>query len=200
MLKELGDVDVVRIKDAVIKWILVALKVISFSSIWLTIIPLLIGVAFEAIAVVPLRTAMNETPKYPIVQCWALGLVFLKIWTRCLLLGGFGENAWRARFERVINQGFLRMDIVFIFNDIVSPVFFTLADFVIIPYFLARLAGVVLDLSYETKSLIIRYSFASFAFLRIAAHTFKDMMAMLTKLHNDIRDSRYLVGTELTNR
>jgi E3 ubiquitin-protein ligase MARCH6 len=198
LCRELDAVDVHRLATVFAQWIAVCLKVIAISSIWLTIIPLLIGIGFESIAVVPLRTSPNETPRYPVLQCWALGLVFLKIWMRCVFLGG--ENHWRPIFERVLVQGFWHMNMSMIFREIVFPVLIFLADFVLVPYFVTRLAGVLLDLSYEYRSFLVRFSFIGFAITRCIINGLIELVTILTKLHNSIRDSRYLVGTQLTNR
>jgi hypothetical protein len=68
--------------QATAAWALIGVQVIVLGGFWLTIPPLLIGLLFEAIFDAPLRTPINETPRYPFVQCWALGLVMLKVWTR----------------------------------------------------------------------------------------------------------------------
>lgn len=46
------------------------------------VIPVLIGLLFELLVVVPLRVPIDESPVFLLYQDWALGLVFLKIWTR----------------------------------------------------------------------------------------------------------------------
>ena len=92
------------------------------------------------------------------------------------------------------------MDIVFICREILAPIFIALADFVVVPYFFARMGGLIFNFSYEVKSLLVRYSFVLFAFLRVVAHSCCDLVTFVTRLHNEIRDSRYLVGTELRNR
>jgi hypothetical protein len=49
------------------------------------VIPVLIGLLFELVVVVPLRVPVYESPVFLLYQDWALGLVFLKIWTRLVL-------------------------------------------------------------------------------------------------------------------
>ncbi len=49
------------------------------------VIPVLIGLLFELVVVVPLRVPVDESPVFLLYQDWALGLVFLKIWTRLVL-------------------------------------------------------------------------------------------------------------------
>ena len=46
------------------------------------VIPVLIGLLFELLVIVPLRVPVDESPVFLLYQDWALGLIFLKIWTR----------------------------------------------------------------------------------------------------------------------
>lgn len=43
---------------------------------------MLIGLLFELVVVMPLRIPVDESPIFYFYKDWALGLVFLKIWTR----------------------------------------------------------------------------------------------------------------------
>lgn len=53
-----------------------------FGLLQIVVIPVLIGLLFELLVVVPLRVPIDESPVFLLYQDWALGLVFLKIWTR----------------------------------------------------------------------------------------------------------------------
>ena len=48
----------------------------------IVVVPILIGLLFELLLVVPMRVPMDESPLFLLYQDWALGLLFLKIWTR----------------------------------------------------------------------------------------------------------------------
>lgn len=48
----------------------------------LFIIPVLIGLLFELLVLVPMRVPIDESPVFLLYQDWAIGLIFLKIWTR----------------------------------------------------------------------------------------------------------------------
>lgn len=52
------------------------------GPVQIVVIPVLIGLLFELLVVVPLRVPIDESPVFLLYQDWALGLVFLKIWTR----------------------------------------------------------------------------------------------------------------------
>eukprot|EP01041_Mallomonas_annulata_P006604 gene6604-13369_t len=183
------------------KWNIVVIKVVILCIIWLSIYPLLVGVLFEAVVVVPLRTPLDESPSYPLVQCWALGLMFLKIWMRCVMLGAFGDNEWMRRFHLVVIRGLTNLDVYFILNKIFFPILIILLDHLVTPFFFARLLGMCIGMnSYVTKTLLVRFSFSFYVFLKLSWWGSLKLYAMLKKLHNEIRDSRYLLGTELTNR
>ena len=50
------------------------------------VIPVLIGLLFELLVIVPMRVPIDESPVFLLYQDWALGLIFLKIWTRLVSL------------------------------------------------------------------------------------------------------------------
>jgi hypothetical protein len=50
------------------------------------VIPVLIGLLFELLVIVPMRVPIDESPVFLLYQDWALGLIFLKIWTRLVRL------------------------------------------------------------------------------------------------------------------
>ena len=63
-------------------YVILFLKHAVLLTIWFSAIPLLLGILLEAAVVVPLRTALNESPSYHLVQSWATGLLLLNIWLR----------------------------------------------------------------------------------------------------------------------
>ena len=70
------------------------------------VIPVLIGLLFELLVVIPLRVPIDESPMFLLYQDWALGLVFLKIWTRLvsplflsLTISKENENEVKAETE-----------------------------------------------------------------------------------------------------
>jgi len=68
------------------KWCSIVLKSSVLLSIWIFVIPVLIGLLFELLVIVPMRVPIDESPVFLLYQDWALGLIFLKIWTRLVRL------------------------------------------------------------------------------------------------------------------
>ena len=44
------------------------------------------AILFELLVILLLRVPVNESPMFLLYQDWALGLIFLKIWTRLVML------------------------------------------------------------------------------------------------------------------
>ncbi|KAJ0680974.1 hypothetical protein HanPI659440_Chr16g0630541 [Helianthus annuus] len=67
-------------------WCSIVVKSSVLLSIWIFVIPVLIGLLFELLVIVPMRVAVDESPVFLLYQDWALGLVVFKIWTRLVHL------------------------------------------------------------------------------------------------------------------
>jgi len=101
--------------------------------------------------------------------------------------------------ERIIAAGAANVDLIAAMRTEVLPVILMLLDLLATPYFIARLAGAALTTCYGTQTLIVRYSFVSYFCLYVSAYAFGAVHEQLRRVYNEIRDSRYLVGTELAN-
>ena len=66
------------------KWACIGSSVLVLGTLYLTLPPLIIGVLAEATLFVPLRSSLDidESFRFPLTQCWALGVVALKLWLR----------------------------------------------------------------------------------------------------------------------
>jgi hypothetical protein len=92
------------------------------------------------------------------------------------------------------------MDLSFIVRKIMIPIFLYLLDRLIVPYFFARTLGLCLTQSYTLRTLIMRYSFVVYYVSRLIVVGIRFAREYVGRMHTEILDSRYLVGTELTNR
>lgn len=64
------------------KWVALAMKVLVVGAIWLAVPPLILGVLLEAMFVMPMRLPAYESPYFPFLQNWAIGLILLKAFTK----------------------------------------------------------------------------------------------------------------------
>ena len=114
-------------------------------------------------------------------------------------MGVFGPTVWRQRFLQVIRRGLINADLGFMLSEIILPLFISLCDRLLLPYFIARLVGLLYD-SYATRTFLIRYCLPAHGLLLCSWRLLLVLINALCKLHDSVRDSRYLLGMELTNR
>ncbi len=77
-----NNANAVSVAQVVVKWAGLVGKILALGSVWLLVPPLAVGLFVEALVIIPLRTPLNESPQYPFLQCWAIGLIIFKVWTR----------------------------------------------------------------------------------------------------------------------
>jgi hypothetical protein len=90
------------------------------------------------------RTYHPNHPNHPTNQptttpppAWALGLVLLKLWVRCCLLGVLGaDDPWKRRLERVRARGLRRLDFHATLHDVVRPLIISLLLLLAVPFLL----------------------------------------------------------------
>ena len=63
-------------------WFLLLVKILVVSLLVFGVAPLLLGLLVAVVVIIPLRTPHNESPAYPLLQCWAIGLLFFCFWLR----------------------------------------------------------------------------------------------------------------------
>uniref|UniRef100_A0A0D9WSF8 RING-type E3 ubiquitin transferase n=1 Tax=Leersia perrieri TaxID=77586 RepID=A0A0D9WSF8_9ORYZ len=184
------------------KWCSIVVKSSALLSIWIFVIPVLIGLLFELLVIVPMRVPIDESPVFLLYQDWALGLIFLKIWTRLVMLDQMAplvDESWRMKFERVREDGFSRLRGLWVLHEIIMPIVTKLLTALCVPYVLAR--GVFPALGYPLIVNSAVYRFAWLGCLIFSALFFcgKRFHVWFTNLHNSIRDDRYLIGRRLHN-
>ncbi|KAL8115522.1 hypothetical protein AgCh_022137 [Apium graveolens] len=84
------------------KWCGIVLKSSVLLSIWIFVIPVLIGLLFELLVIVPMLVPVDESPAFLLYQDWALGLIFLKICTRLEELKSVGRIETASRSCKVV--------------------------------------------------------------------------------------------------
>lgn len=118
---------------------------------------------------------------------------------RSVLTGVFGEVDLRNQLEMLMIRGFQNFEFHHFFFKVYLPIVIPLMDLVCIPFFLARWVGMYSE-SYLIRTLLVRYSMHIYIGLRCLWSLLCTLVQYLVNLHNEIRDTRYLLGTELANR
>ncbi|GJX82258.1 probable E3 ubiquitin ligase SUD1 isoform X1 [Tanacetum coccineum] len=184
------------------KWCSIVAKSSILLSIWIFMIPVLIGLLFELLVIVPMRVPVDESPVFLLYQDWALGLIFLKIWTRLVMMDHalpLVDDSWRVKFERVRDNGFSRLQGFWVLREIVVPIVMKLLTALCIPYVLARGVFPVLGYPLVVNSAVYRFAWLGCLGFSLLCFCAKRFHVWFTNLHNSIRDDRYLIGRRLHN-
>ncbi|MCL7023688.1 hypothetical protein MKW94_010290 [Papaver nudicaule] len=186
----------------ILKWGSIGLKSSALLSIWIFIIPVMIGLLFELVVIVPMRVSVDESPVFLLYQDWALGLIFLKIWTRLVMLDHMTplvDDSWRLKFERVRDDGFSRLRGLWVLQEIVIPIVMKLLTALCVPYVFARGFFPVLGYPLIVNSAVYRFAWVGSLSFSVIFFCAKRFHLWFTNLHNSIRDDRYLIGRRLHN-
>ncbi|KAL4363851.1 hypothetical protein GQ457_04G002620 [Hibiscus cannabinus] len=184
------------------KWGVIVIKSSLLLSIWIFVIPVLIGLLFELLVIVPMRVPVDESPVFLLYQDWALGLIFLKIWTRLVMLDHMMplvDESWRVKFERVREDGFSRLQGLWVLREIVFPIIMKLLTALCLPYVLARGVFPVLGYPLVVNSAVYRFAWLGCLCFSLVCFCARRFHVWFTNLHNSIRDDRYLIGRRLHN-
>lgn len=69
----------VQVTVKIQEWIPIAYKLIIASSLLLGVVPLLIGILFEVVILLPIRVPLEQTPVIYIYQDWAFGVLLTNV-------------------------------------------------------------------------------------------------------------------------
>ncbi|KAH9332140.1 hypothetical protein KI387_043721 [Taxus chinensis] len=166
------------------------------------VIPVFIGLLFELLVVVPLRVPVDESPVFLLYQDWALGLIFLKLWTKLVLLGQMAplaDESWRVKFEQVKADGFSRLRGLWVLREIVAPILIKLLTALSLPYVFARGVFPLFGYSLIVNSAVYRFAWSGCLVLGLLCYWMRRFQQWFMDLHNSIRDDRYLIGRRLHN-
>lgn len=119
---------------------------------------------------------------------------------RAVLEGLFGEIPLRTELEMLLIRGFAHFDLHIFLHRVYLPMLLPLCDAVFVPFCLGRLVSMYVGQDYILRTATARFSLHACAVLWLLVRLVSYAAMFLVKVHNEIRDTRYLVATELTNR
>jgi len=188
-----AGVILVRLGDAA----LFAGKTLLLASIFLILIPLLLGSLFQLVIVIPVRVPLTQTPLFNPWQDWALGILHMKITCALALMG---PNWWlKASLERIYQEGLWNLQLSSVLFDLAFPVLGDMGLVISLPYVIAHTFIPWFGLPLETEVLLQRriYIYGISCLLGSAAVSFQ--AKQFCRLYEHIKNDKYLVGQRLVN-
>ncbi|KAJ4893048.1 RING/FYVE/PHD zinc finger superfamily protein [Raphanus sativus] len=183
--------------DFLVKYILLRIRNALLFSIWISIIPGLLGLLIDLMIIIPLRVPLNESPIYFLIQDWLIGVVVLHLWTFLTMLTPikcFATKAWRRKLERIKSVEINSLPSMWLLRDVIGSIINTLLTTLAIPYVLVKsllpLLGYSQSVNAATERFIWPVSLALIAVWFMTKLTFE----LIIYLHKSIFNERYMVG------
>ncbi|XP_037466247.1 probable E3 ubiquitin ligase SUD1 isoform X4 [Triticum dicoccoides] len=202
--------------SVICKWGITALKSSPLLFIWIVIIPILIGLLVDFLLISPFKFLVDflvmspfivpadDIPVLDLFSIWFLGLLLLKFWTNLAhwtrdapFLAHFIDGRWDWKLSRAKDDGFAGLRAKWVFQDILMPVTMKLVIVLGVPYVLAK--GLFPRFGYSAAVNSAVYHFAWLGSLALCGLCYlaKVFWGALVKLHDSIRDERYIIGQRL---
>ncbi|XP_067145385.1 E3 ubiquitin-protein ligase MARCHF6 [Centruroides vittatus] len=179
------------------EWMIITSKSLVAMSILLGIIPLLMGLLFDLVIIVPLRVPLYQTPLISLWQDWALGILQTKIICAVTLMG---PSWWMKRvIEQVYQGGFRRIDLKLIFCELSLPVITVLGLLLSGPYIAACSFTPMFGAAFEMQNLILRRIYPAVLAVYVIVGILIFQVRQFFRLYEHIKNDKYLVGRRLVN-
>uniref|UniRef100_A0A3P9JUM8 E3 ubiquitin-protein ligase MARCHF6 n=1 Tax=Oryzias latipes TaxID=8090 RepID=A0A3P9JUM8_ORYLA len=179
------------------EWTLMIIKTVVIAVMLAGLIPLLLGLLFELVVVVPLRVPLDQTPLFYPWQDWALGVLHAKIIAAITLMG---PQWWlKTVIEQVYANGIRNIDLHFIVRRLAAPVICVLLLSLCVPYTISKGITPLLGVQPEMQTLVERriYPFLLMVVVLLAILSFQ--IRQFKRLYEHIKNDKYLVGQRLVN-
>ncbi|XP_062195564.1 probable E3 ubiquitin ligase SUD1 isoform X2 [Phragmites australis] len=187
-------------------WGITALKSSPLLFTWILIIPFLIGLLVDCLLISPFVVPANEVPVLDFFCTWFLGMQLLKFWTKLVhwtrvvpSLAYFISERWDQKLTRARQDGFSGLRAMWVLQDVLMPITVKLVSALCVPYVLAKGVFPRFGYSAAVNSTVHRFAWLGSLALCALYHLAKVFCRFFVKLHDSIRDERYLIGQRLQN-
>jgi len=187
--------DIIRLVSSIS---IIAFKWTFVLSLWLIVIPILLGLLLELAILIPIRTQFNESPYFFHYHDWAFGLLFLKFWFRLVMTEAL-HSPWKEKFDKVKNDGIAGIDVKFVLEKIISPILLPITTLLCTPCVISRGVLPFIVSSYQIRALVFRYSYLLSLSFIVTYKVVSSIYNWYPRFRQAIIDDKYLIGHKLNN-
>jgi len=177
---------------------LIAVKWGVLLTLWLGLIPLLIGLLLDMAVLVVIRSHPNESPHIFLFHDWAFGLVYLKIWFRLVMLDTI-PTSWKATFDKVQTNGIRGVNVSEVVKEVILPIFLPFSIMLSLPYTFSRGIVPLFAPNIYWQSVFNRYSHLVTLGAFLGHHLLRFVVYWYPQFKQAIIDDKYLIGHRLHN-
>ena len=109
------------------------------------------------------------------------------------------DQRWDQKLTQAREDGFSGLMAMWVLRDILMPIILKLLSALCVPYVLAKGVASVFGYSATVNSAVIRFAWLGILAMCALCYIAKLLCRLVDRLHDSIRDERYLVGQRLRN-
>ncbi|KFK29880.1 hypothetical protein AALP_AA7G191100 [Arabis alpina] len=188
--------------DLLLNLVMLWIRNALLFSIWITVIPTLLGLLIDLMIIIPSRVPLNESPVYSLLQDWLIGLVFLHIWTYMTMfkrINWLATVVFREKFERIRNVGINQLPSTWLLRDVIGSIINTLLTTLGFPFLVAYSLFPLFGFSEAVNLAVQRLIWPVVLAIIIIGFIAKLTLNFFVYIHRVIYDDRYLVGDRVTD-
>ncbi|KFK29881.1 hypothetical protein AALP_AA7G191200 [Arabis alpina] len=188
--------------DLLLNHVLMCIRNILLFSIWITVIPGLLGLLIDLMIIIPSRVPLDESPIYNLLHEWLIGGLVLHIWIFLTMLTQkktFATAAWREKLQRIRSVGINQLPFKWLIRDVIGSIINTLLTTLCIPYVVVKSLFPILGFSGSTNLTLQRFIWPVFLALIMIWFSVKLLRDLIIYLHQVEFDNRYKVGEQLVD-
>ncbi|CAH2077174.1 unnamed protein product [Thlaspi arvense] len=188
--------------DLLLNFVLLWIRNALLFSIWISLIPTLLGLLIDLMIIIPLQVPLSESPVYSLLLDWLIGLVVLHIWT-CLTMftriNCFATVAWREKLERIRTIGINRLPSTWLLRDVICSIIVTLSTTLGFPYLVAYYLFPWLGFSGAVNLAVQRLIWPVLLAIIILGFVAKLTLDLFIYIHRVEYNDRYMVGDRVAD-
>ncbi|XP_023635090.1 probable E3 ubiquitin ligase SUD1 [Capsella rubella] len=186
--------------DLLVNHVLIFIRNVLLFSIWISIIPGLLGLLIDLMIIIPSQVLLDESSVYILYHNWLIGVVVLHIWIILTMYTGincFTTVAWREKLQRIRSVGINRLPFKWLIRDVIDSIIVSLLFTLCVPYVVVNSLFPILGFSSEVNLAVQRFIWPAILTLIPIWFIVKLIRVLITYIHQLEFDNRYKVGERL---
>eukprot|EP00051_Salpingoeca_urceolata_P014564 m.185702 g.185702 ORF g.185702 m.185702 type:complete len:1003 (+) comp18122_c2_seq11:419-3427(+) len=192
-LSEVAGTTVYRLRSLAVPFAKVLIVLVTTGLV----LPLQVGLLLEMVVFTPLTVPSHMSPVPCLWQCWAVGLIIVKLAHQFAVTGP--PERWNRLLHQVTENGLRNLNLP-LFLQVTLPLVSALGIILSVPYVFAH--GIVKKLGLldaQGRSILFRQIYPGALLLFAAVASIQLLRGAILRLCKRVRDSKYLIGERLLN-
>ncbi|RID77635.1 hypothetical protein BRARA_A00527 [Brassica rapa] len=192
----------IRRTDLLLNLVLLWIRNALLFSVWVSFIPMLLGLLIDLMIIIPTQVPLSEPPVYSFLRDWLIGLVVLHIWTYLTMftrVNCFATVACREKLKRIRSVGINRLPWKWLLGKVICPIIKTLLITLVFPFVVANSLLPLLQFSGAVDLAVQRLIWPVLLAIIIIGFIAKLTLDLFHYIHRLEYNDRYMVGDRVAD-